>query len=64
MKSRRVMISLVPTSLHREEGSRTMHIPNSFCWNAEVTCINLFVMHQLPHSVYVYVHVNQHGHQH
>ena len=56
--------SLVPAPSHGEEGSGTMRIPNSFCWNAEVTCINLFVMRQSPHPVYAFVHVNRHGHQH
>ena len=37
--------SLVPAPSHGEEGSGTMCIPNLFCWNAEVTCINLFTMH-------------------
>ena len=36
--------SLVPAPSHGEEGSGTMRITNLFCWNAEVTCINLFVM--------------------
>ena len=37
-------VSLVPAPSHGEEGSGTMSITNLFYWNAEVTCINLFVV--------------------